>query len=58
MLLIKIPPQPEKEEAAGVCFKLFRGGTYLAPLIAACAAARRAIGTLNGEQLTYVSPVL
>lgn len=31
---------------------------YLGFLMFACAAARRAIGTLNGEQDTYDNPIL
>lgn len=31
---------------------------YLASFMAACAAASRAMGTLKGEQETYVIPIL
>ena len=37
---------------AGVCLYDERTGGYIGYLIAACAAARRAIGTRNGEQET------
>ena len=52
-----------KEEAVSNYFMRrpsfkYCGKYYLPNLIEACAAASLAIGTLNGEQLTYVSPVL